>query len=115
MNLELFANLIDALGKVAGGLKTIATCPKLDTGVGWPPYLPLENAYTLGDVRAALRRGDLRTAVLLGRVITLTPSGGLMKTRGLTPSGRGVGQGPDLLSIPPARFDRIVVTRARQD
>ena len=29
----------------------------LDTGEGWSPYLSLEDAYKLDDVRDALRRG----------------------------------------------------------
>ena len=45
----------------------------IDTGEGWSPYLTLEDAYKLDDVRAALRRGDIRTATRLGRVFTLTP------------------------------------------
>jgi hypothetical protein len=40
---------------------------------GWAPYLALEDAYKLDDVREALRRGDLKTAARLARVYTLTP------------------------------------------
>ena len=40
---------------------------------GWSPYLSLEDALKLDDVRAALRRGDLETAARLRRVYTLTP------------------------------------------
>ena len=40
---------------------------------GWSPYLSVDDAYRLDDVRAALRRGDLRTASRLARVYTLTP------------------------------------------
>jgi hypothetical protein len=39
----------------------------------WSPYLALEDAYRLDDVRDALRRGDLRAASRLARVFTLTP------------------------------------------
>jgi len=40
---------------------------------GWSPYLALEDAYKLDDVREALRRGDVRAASRLARVYTLTP------------------------------------------
>jgi len=40
---------------------------------GWPPYLSLNDAYKLDDVREALRRGDLAAATRLARVFTLTP------------------------------------------
>jgi hypothetical protein len=43
------------------------------TDEGWSPYLSLEDAYTLDDVRQALREGDLKTAAKLGRVFKLTP------------------------------------------
>ena len=45
----------------------------IDTGDGWSPYLSLEDAYKLDDVRGALRRGDVRSATRLARVFTLTP------------------------------------------
>jgi len=45
----------------------------LDTGDGWSPYLSLEDAYKLDDVREALRRGDVRSAARFSRVFTLTP------------------------------------------
>ena len=45
----------------------------IDTGEGWSPYLTLEDACKLDDVREALRRGDLKTAGRLGRVFSLTP------------------------------------------
>lgn len=38
---------------------------------GWSPYLSLEDAYKLDDVREALRRGDL-AAAKLGRVYRRT-------------------------------------------
>ena len=40
---------------------------------GWSPYLSLEDAYKLDDVRDALRKGDLESATRLARVFTLTP------------------------------------------
>ena len=45
----------------------------LETGEEWAPYLSLEDAYKLDDVRDALRRGDLKSAGRYGRVFTLTP------------------------------------------
>jgi hypothetical protein len=43
------------------------------TDEGWSPYLSLEDAYKLDDVRQALREGDIETASRLGRVFKLTP------------------------------------------
>lgn len=41
---------------------------------GWAPYLSLEDAYKLDDVRDALRAGDIRRASrLANRVYRLTP------------------------------------------
>jgi hypothetical protein len=45
----------------------------IDTTEGWSPYLALEDAYKLDDVREALRKGDLDTASRLARLYTLTP------------------------------------------
>jgi hypothetical protein len=45
----------------------------IDTDVGWSPYLSLDDAKKLDDVREALRRGDLKKASRLARVFTLTP------------------------------------------
>ena len=45
----------------------------LDTGEGWAPYLSLEDAQRLDEVREVLRRGDLQTANKLARVFRLTP------------------------------------------
>jgi hypothetical protein len=45
----------------------------IDSDDGWPPYLSLDDAKKLDDVRAALRRGDLKAASRLARVYTLTP------------------------------------------
>ncbi|MEK6815928.1 MAG: hypothetical protein AABY65_14470 [Nitrospirota bacterium] len=47
----------------------------LETGDEWAPYLSLEDAYKLDDVREALRQGDVRTASRYGKVYTLTPVG----------------------------------------
>jgi ABC-type uncharacterized transport system fused permease/ATPase subunit len=43
------------------------------TDEGWSPYLSLDDAQRLDEVRAALRRDDLETAGRLARVFRLTP------------------------------------------
>ena len=45
----------------------------IDTDSGWSPYLPLEDAQKLDDVREALRKGDLKAASRLARIYTLKP------------------------------------------
>lgn len=40
---------------------------------GWSPYLSVEDAYKLDDVRMALRQGDIKSASKLAHVYTLTP------------------------------------------
>ena len=40
---------------------------------GWSPYLSLEDAYKLDDVRDALRQGDIEAAAKLARIFKLTP------------------------------------------
>ncbi|MDM7919315.1 MAG: hypothetical protein QUS12_09135 [Methanosarcina sp.] len=45
----------------------------IETNEGWSPYLSLEDAYRLDDVRDALRRGDIETASRISRVFKLTP------------------------------------------
>ena len=40
---------------------------------GWSPYLTLDDAYRLDDIRDALRRGDMRTASRMARVYRLPP------------------------------------------
>ena len=44
----------------------------IETDTGWSPYLSLDDAYKLDDVRAALRRGDIKTAAHSSKVFTLT-------------------------------------------
>jgi len=39
----------------------------------WSPYLTVEDAYKLDDVREALKKGDTATAARYGRVFSLTP------------------------------------------
>ena len=45
----------------------------LESDSAWAPYLSLEEARKLDDVREALRRRDLTTATRLARVFRLTP------------------------------------------
>lgn len=45
----------------------------LDTGEGWSPYLSIEDAQKLDDVREALREGALQIAMNRARVFKLTP------------------------------------------
>lgn len=45
----------------------------IDSGEGWSPYLSLEDAYKLDDVRDALRRSDIKAAARFAKVFTLTP------------------------------------------
>ena len=40
---------------------------------GWSPYLSVEDAKKLDEVKLALRKGDLQAASRLSRVFTLTP------------------------------------------
>jgi len=43
----------------------------LEDETGWFPYLSVEDAYKLDDVRDALRRGDLESAAKYGRIYEL--------------------------------------------
>jgi hypothetical protein len=45
----------------------------IDTDTGWSPYLSLDDAFKLDEVRSALQRGDLKTASRLARIYALTP------------------------------------------
>jgi hypothetical protein len=45
----------------------------IDTGEGWAPYLSVQDAYKLDDVRAALRRGDVHLAASMASIFELTP------------------------------------------
>ncbi len=40
---------------------------------GWSPYLSINDAYRLDDVREALRKGDLSSAAKYGRIYELRP------------------------------------------
>jgi hypothetical protein len=43
---------------------------------GWSPYLSVDDAKKLDEMRRALRDGDLAAAAKLGRVFELTPLSG---------------------------------------
>lgn len=45
----------------------------IETGSEWSPYLSLDDAEKLDEVRLALRRGDLKAAARLGKVYELKP------------------------------------------
>jgi hypothetical protein len=45
----------------------------IESDEGWSPYLSLEDAYKLDDIREALRKGDIAAAMRFARVFTLTP------------------------------------------
>jgi hypothetical protein len=45
----------------------------IDTDEGWSPYLSLDDARRLDEVREALRKGDLKKAGKISRVFTLMP------------------------------------------
>lgn len=40
---------------------------------GWSPYLSIDDAYRLDDLRDALRQGDLNSAAKYGRIYELRP------------------------------------------
>jgi len=45
----------------------------LEDDTGWSPYLSIEDAYKLDDVREALRQRDLQSATRYGRIYELRP------------------------------------------
>lgn len=45
----------------------------VEDDTGWSPYLSVEDAYKLDDVRDALRQGDLQSAAKYGRIYELRP------------------------------------------
>lgn len=45
----------------------------LEDETEWSPYLSVEDAYKLDDVRDALRRGDIAAATKFARVFSLQP------------------------------------------
>jgi hypothetical protein len=49
------------------------TVELIDAETSWPPYLSLEDAQKLDEVREALHQGDLERAGQLARVFRFTP------------------------------------------
>jgi hypothetical protein len=45
----------------------------IESGEGWAPYLSLEDALKLDEVREELRRGDLKTAATKANIFILKP------------------------------------------
>jgi hypothetical protein len=45
----------------------------IDTDEGWSPYLSLDDARKLDEVRESLRKGDIKKASKISRVFILTP------------------------------------------
>ena len=45
----------------------------IEDDTGWSPYLSVEDATKLDEVRRALRAGDISTAAVFGRVFELLP------------------------------------------
>ena len=45
----------------------------VEDDTGWSPYLSVEDACKLDDVREALRQGDLESAAKYGRIYELRP------------------------------------------
>lgn len=45
----------------------------VEDDTGWSPYISVEDAYKLDDVKDALRQGDLETAAKYGRIYALHP------------------------------------------
>lgn len=45
----------------------------MDTEEGWSPYLSLEDAKKLDEVREFLRQGDIKTAAKQARIFVLKP------------------------------------------
>jgi hypothetical protein len=45
----------------------------IETDEGWSPYLSLDDAQRLDEVRAALQSGDLKKAAQHARIYKLTP------------------------------------------
>lgn len=45
----------------------------INTDEGWSPYISVDDALRLDDIREALRNGDIKRAKKLGKVYLLTP------------------------------------------
>jgi hypothetical protein len=60
----------------------------IETDEGWSPYLSLDDAYKLDDIRDALLRGDLEAAMRFARVFKLTPVSAPVSPEPLQPDPR---------------------------
>ena len=56
-----------------GGYVAEVEVDLIESDEGWSPYLSLDDAYKLDDIRDALRNGDLRRAARQARLYKLTP------------------------------------------
>ena len=56
-----------------GGFVAEVDVNLVESDEGWSPYLSLEDANKLDDVRDALRRGDIQLAAQFARIYTLIP------------------------------------------
>jgi hypothetical protein len=56
-----------------GDLAAEVAVQLIETDDAWSPYLSVEDARKLDDVREALRRGDVKSAAKQARVFRLTP------------------------------------------
>ena len=56
-----------------GGFAAEVDVDLIEEGNGWSPYLSVDDARKLDEVRDALRRGDIETASRHARVFNLTP------------------------------------------
>lgn len=45
----------------------------VEDDTGWSPYISVDDAFKLDDVREALRHGDLESAAKYGRIYELRP------------------------------------------
>lgn len=46
----------------------------IEDETGWSPYLSMEDAFRLDEVREALRRGDLIRAAKIGQIFEMRPA-----------------------------------------
>ncbi len=56
-----------------GGYVAAVELDLIESEEGWSPYISLDDAYKLDDVRDALRNGDLRRAARNASLYKLTP------------------------------------------
>lgn len=56
-----------------GELAAEVSVELIETEDAWSPYLSVEDARKLDEVRDALRRGDVQSAARFARVFRLTP------------------------------------------